>query len=93
MEKIELKVGDWVECPDFVLDSPTIVPFFAQFTPGKLYRVEKVSDLVTEGSGNFFCIREDGGKETSCNINQDMYIGGEDWKIVSYEKNLKKILE
>ena len=93
MEKIELKVGDWVECPNFVLDSPTIVLFLAQFTPGKLYRVEAVSVLATERFGEYFHIREDGGKMVTCNTCQDMYVGGKDWRIISYEKNLKEILE
>lgn len=93
MEKIELKVGDWVECPNFVLDSPTIIPFFAQFTPGKLYRVEAVSVLATERFGEYFHIREDTGKMVTCNTCQDMYVGGKDWRIISYEKNLKEILE
>lgn len=93
MEKIELKVGDWVECPVFVLTDPTVISFSVQFTPGKLYRVEKVSDFATKRFGEYFYTREDTGKMVSCNICRDIFIGGENWKIVSYEKNLKKILE
>ena len=84
MEKI--KVGDWVRCPKLERDN-------RRFTPGKMYEILEMGKLYDTRFGTYFRIRSDEGEVLVCNTRVDSYIEDKDWEIVTYESNLKEILE
>lgn len=84
MEKI--RVGDWVRCPKLKEKNH-------RFTSGKMYEIVEMDGLDTPRFGTYFRIRSDEGEVLVCSTREDFYIEGKDWEIVTYEGNLKEILE
>lgn len=84
MEKI--KVGDWVRCPKLERKNH-------RFTSGKMYEILEMGKLYDTRFGTYFRIRSDEGEVLVCNTGEDSYIEGKDWEIVTYERNLERILE
>lgn len=84
MEKI--RVGDWVRCPKLKEKNH-------RFTSGKMYEIVEMDGFCDTQFGTYFHIRNDEGEVTVGNTREDSYIENKDWEIVTYERNLERILE
>lgn len=85
---MKIEVGDWVRCPGFKKQFGT-----KEFTPGKLYKVFDVLNSRSTEFGHYFRVMDDEGRWMVCNTRHDSYIGDRDWEVLSFEENLKSVLE